>query len=116
MDGFDGSCNFAFQTQHKNHSGWDDWSNAKFRPHNMAYPTVSGNVRTLQLEGYREGIDDVRYASTLVHFIEKKEGKMDRPKKLETLRRVISESEASSTYREFIVQRIEALRSKDIRD
>ena len=31
----------------------------------MAYPTADGVIDTIQWEGYREGIDDLRYLATL---------------------------------------------------
>lgn len=33
------------------------------------YPTVNGVVDTIQWEGFREAVDDVRYVSTLVRLI-----------------------------------------------
>jgi len=35
----------------------------------MAYPTENGVVGTVQWEGFREGVDDVRYLSTLLRAI-----------------------------------------------
>jgi hypothetical protein len=32
----------------------------------MVYPTVDGVIDTIQWEGFREGVDDVRYLSTLL--------------------------------------------------
>ena len=36
----------------------------------MAYPTVDGVIDTLQWEGYREGVDDIRYLATLLSAID----------------------------------------------
>ena len=44
---------------------WDDFDFAKYRTLAFTYPTVDGVVDTLQWEGVREGVDDVRYLSTL---------------------------------------------------
>jgi len=44
---------------------WNDWSIGHYRQHNFVYPTVDGVVDTVQWEGYREGIDDLRYLGTL---------------------------------------------------
>ncbi|MFA6809069.1 MAG: hypothetical protein WCR27_08755, partial [Eubacteriales bacterium] len=41
---------------------------------NMVYPTIDGVIDTVQWEGYREGIDDVRYLTTLLNIIKKHEG------------------------------------------
>jgi hypothetical protein len=39
--------------------------------HSMVYRTTDGVIDTIQWEGYREGIDDVRYVTTLQQAIEK---------------------------------------------
>ena len=44
---------------------WDDFDNAIYRSHMLTYPTVDGIVGTLQWEGVRAAVDDVRYATTL---------------------------------------------------
>jgi hypothetical protein len=46
---------------------WNDYdaSNLPYRGHNFVYPTVDGVIDTIQWEGYREGIDDLRYLATL---------------------------------------------------
>lgn len=44
---------------------WDDWCIPPYRQHNFVYPTVDGVIDTVQWEGYREGIDDLRYLGTL---------------------------------------------------
>jgi len=45
---------------------WNDWSNAgEQRPYSFAYPTIDGVVDTIAWEGFREGIDDIKYATTL---------------------------------------------------
>lgn len=63
LDNFDGACNFAYQTGAR---PWDDWDSPNWRPHALVYPTVSGLVPTLQWEGWREGIDDLRYVGALL--------------------------------------------------
>ncbi len=67
---YDGAMNFAYQHSSGNNiwndfdHSWGDYS---------VYPTVDGVIDTIAWEGYREGIDDVRYAITLLKAIE--EGK-----------------------------------------
>jgi glycosyltransferase involved in cell wall biosynthesis len=63
VDGFDGACDYAYQT---GTFGWDDWADPKWRAHNMTYPTLSHPIPTLQWEGFREGIDDSRYLATAI--------------------------------------------------
>ncbi|MFP6642376.1 MAG: hypothetical protein VCF24_02250 [Candidatus Latescibacterota bacterium] len=67
--GMDGSHTYAYQ--HALGLGesmgrpWDDFDNAIYRSHMLTYPTVDGIVGTLQWEGVRAAVDDVRYATTL---------------------------------------------------
>lgn len=63
LDGFDGACDYAYQT---GTFGWDDWADPKWRAHNMTYPTLAHPIPTLQWEGFREGVDDSRYLATAI--------------------------------------------------
>ncbi len=49
---------------------WNDFDYGKRRDKCFAYPTADGVVDTVQWEGYREGVDDVRYVTTLRKTIE----------------------------------------------
>ena len=69
---YDGSFNYKYFSQlhstlYKKHKAnvWNDFSGGSFRGFNMVYPTVGGPIDTLAWEGFREGIDDVRYATLL---------------------------------------------------
>ena len=44
---------------------WDDFDSQHYRDHNLVYPTADGVIDTLAWEGFREAVDDIRYASTL---------------------------------------------------
>ncbi|MBT7299869.1 MAG: hypothetical protein HN849_10165, partial [Victivallales bacterium] len=47
-------------------SVWNDFCRKdSYKQHNMVYPTADGVVDTLQWEGYREAIDDLRYMTVL---------------------------------------------------
>jgi hypothetical protein len=61
--GFDGSMDYAYQ--HSMGFIWNDFDHKKYRDHVFAYPTSNGVVETLAWEGYREGVDDLRYLATL---------------------------------------------------
>lgn len=69
---YDGSFNYKYFSQlhptlfekHKSNV-WNDLMGGAFRKFNMVYPTVGGPIDTLAWEGFREGIDDVRYATRL---------------------------------------------------
>ncbi len=60
---YDGSMPYAYQ--HCFGSCWNDIDHPSYRDHNLTYPTVDGVIDTLAWEGYREGVDDVRYVTTL---------------------------------------------------
>jgi hypothetical protein len=64
--GYAGGMDFCYAE-----SDWNDFSDREYRDHNMVYPSGDRMVDTLQWEGYREGVDDVRYLSTLLKAIEK---------------------------------------------
>jgi len=66
---FDGGMTFSYYW-----FGWNDFNIwPPYRDHNFVYPTADGVIDTIQWEGYREGIDDLRYLATLRKAIEKAE-------------------------------------------
>jgi len=65
--GFDGAMDYAYQ--HGFNHVWNDFDDRSYRDHNFSYPTVNGIVDTIQWEGFREGVDDVRYVTTLEQAI-----------------------------------------------
>jgi hypothetical protein len=65
--GFDGAMDYAYQ--HGFNHVWNDFDDRSYRDHNFSYPTVNGLVDTIQWEGFREGVDDVRYVTTLEQAI-----------------------------------------------
>ena len=66
-EGFDGVCEYTYQSAtRKERTGWNDWGHDRWRPHTMGYATRTRPIRTLQWEGWREGIDDVRYLTMLL--------------------------------------------------
>jgi hypothetical protein len=67
IEGFDGVFQYKYQSAaDKDRMGWDDWAHERWRPHTMNYPSLTKPIRTLQWEGWREGIDDVRYLTRLL--------------------------------------------------
>lgn len=64
--GFDGVMSYAYQ--HSMGSIWNDFDNPRFKDHVFAYPTIDGVIDTIAWEGFREGVDDVRYISTLIEM------------------------------------------------
>ena len=66
--GYDGAMNYAYQ--HNFGDIYVDDDHETFRDHVFAYPTVDGVIDTIQWEGFREGVDDVRYLTTLLKAIE----------------------------------------------
>ena len=66
---YDGAMPYAYQ--HSFGSAWNDMDHAKFRDHMFAYPTSLGVIDTIAWEGFREGVDDIRYINTLEKYIKK---------------------------------------------
>ena len=60
---YDGASTNAYQ--HTFGATWNDFDHPRYRAHTIAYPTVDGVIDTIAWEGYREGVDDVRYVTTL---------------------------------------------------
>ncbi len=63
MADYDGACTYCYQ--HSFGNIWNDFDHYHYRDHVVAYPTVDGVIDTIAFEGYREAIDDIRYATTL---------------------------------------------------
>jgi len=61
--GYDGSMDWAYQGAYCR--AWNDFDSPDYRDHMFSYPTVNGVVDTTQWEGFREGVDDLRYLATL---------------------------------------------------
>ncbi len=61
--GYDGAMDYAYQ--HGFNHVWNDFDSERYRDHNFTYPTVDGVVGTVQWEGFREAVDDVRYMTML---------------------------------------------------
>jgi len=66
--GFDGAMNWAYQASRG--AFWNDFDTGnsrltKYREEAFTYPTTNGIVGTIEWEGFREAITDVRYISTL---------------------------------------------------
>ncbi|HHV45211.1 MAG TPA: hypothetical protein GXX57_11185 [Firmicutes bacterium] len=77
---YDGAAPYAYQDGFGN--VWNDFDHPTYRDHNFTYPTVNGVVGTIAWEGYREGVDDVRYLTTLLNSIEQAKNSGD-PARLE---------------------------------
>ncbi len=65
---YDGAMPYAYQDSMA--FTWNDFDHARYRDHNFTYPTVDGVIDTIAWEGFREGIDDVRYVTTLEDMLE----------------------------------------------
>jgi len=63
--GYTGGMDFCYTS-----CGWNDFESKEYRKHNMVYPSADRMIDTLQWEGYREGVDDQRYLTTLLKAIE----------------------------------------------
>lgn len=65
FSGVDGTLNWIYQSagnwNDHQFSGWNDWTRADIRSFIMAYPTVSEPIPTVQWEGWRQGVNDIRF-------------------------------------------------------
>jgi hypothetical protein len=75
---YDGIGIFAYQFNSGN--PYNDFDGG-MRELNFVYPTSDGVIDTLAWEGYREGIDDVRYVTTLAKAIENAKASNDAERK-----------------------------------
>jgi hypothetical protein len=75
--GYDGAMNYAYQVNYGGHI-WNDFDVPKIRNQVYAYPTIDGVVDTIEWEGQRAGIDDVRYLMTLIKYA--KDAKPTKPR------------------------------------
>jgi len=62
---YDGAMLYGYQDSFG--FAWNDFDG---KDRNFVYPTADGGVDTVQWEAHREGVDDVRYLSTLLQLIE----------------------------------------------
>jgi hypothetical protein len=59
----DGTCNYMYYEGDPNI--WNEFNKTQYRSFCMVYPTKEDVIDTLEWEGFREGIDDIRYATKL---------------------------------------------------
>ena len=71
LAGYDGAMNWAYQSlvcYYKDSNIWNNFEDSGYGCLTMAFPTSDGVIDTIQWEGYREGVTDVRYLSTLIRM------------------------------------------------
>lgn len=61
--GFDGAMLYAYQ--HFMGDGWNDFDHPVYRDHNFVYSASSAIIGTIAWEGFRAGVNDVRYLTLL---------------------------------------------------
>lgn len=92
--GFNGTCNYAYQCD-MGPNIWNDFDFDRYRDHVMAYPTINGIIPTIQWEGWREGVNDVRYFSTLLNNINQYELN-SREKEMDEINKIIQNVDEST--------------------
>ena len=65
LSGYSAACNYA------HHFGPYDDDSTTYRPMVFAYGIYDGVIDTIQWEGFREGVDDIRYATLLTSLARK---------------------------------------------
>lgn len=83
---YDGSFNYKYYSQlhptlyeKQKANTWNDSLGGTFRSFNMVYPTKDGVIDTIAWEGFREGIDDIRYATLLKEKVRQAEASGSMP-------------------------------------
>ena len=118
---YDGAATNAYQ--HTFGATWNDFDHKTYRAHTIAYPTADGVIDTIAWEGYREGVDDVRYVTTLEKAIEAARKSRDPTRKLgadtaaDFLHRLKTETDIETgdldTIRQQVINRILGLKFSD---
>ncbi|MCG8316849.1 MAG: hypothetical protein MI976_26835 [Pseudomonadales bacterium] len=94
---YGGVMNYAYQ--HAANDIWNDFDHDRYRDHVFAYPTSDGVIDTVQWEGFREAVDDVRYADKLAEMVGDTEAK-------EFLQSLIDSGGSSFEIRRRLIDRI----------
>ncbi len=69
--GYDGGFDYQYQDEDtRPDRAYNDFAQPHYRNHTMAYPALGRPIDTRQWEGWREGVDDVRYLSTLLAAVD----------------------------------------------
>lgn len=98
VNGYDGAMPYVYH--HASGHIWNDFD-GESRDLVFAYPTVDGVVDTIQWEGFREGIDDVRYLTTYIRRNTKPLGEIR-----EWIRSMVEAGSSMDKIRNRIIQRI----------
>jgi hypothetical protein len=108
--GIDGSSPYAYQCP-MGARAWDDFDHSRYRDQLMTYPTADAFIPTIQWEGYREGVDDMRYLSTLMAAI----NDCDDPEAVadnEAWLRTLNLNQSLYSIRQEMAKRIESLQKR----
>lgn len=62
---YDAVYNYIWYFESPQVSAWSDYVDATYRSFGFVYPTQTDVIDTLAWEGFREGLDDIRYATKL---------------------------------------------------
>jgi hypothetical protein len=73
--GYSGAMDYAYQHEQAGIHIWNDMATGILD--RMTYPTSSGVIPTMAWEGFREGVDDVRYVTHLENLLD--EAERERP-------------------------------------
>ncbi|MGI9290453.1 MAG: LamG domain-containing protein [Gammaproteobacteria bacterium] len=73
QSGYDGAMPYPWQHSYGN--AWNDFDHYRHKDLVFAYPAVDKPIDTLQWEAFREGVDDVRYLTTLLEMLQADEYK-----------------------------------------
>ncbi|MDD2707772.1 MAG: hypothetical protein PHV34_07150 [Verrucomicrobiae bacterium] len=114
---YDGASGYAYQASFGHiWNGFDSSENELC----FTYPTADGVIDTIEWEGWREGVDDVRYLTTLLNIIEEIKSKADDRRKnlagnIEKWIEALGEKDMAEpqVVREEIIARIRMLKKEE---
>ncbi len=75
-EGYDGAMDWGYQ--YGRVFVWNDFLSTRYRDETFVYPTTNGVINTVEWEGFRQAVTDVRYLSTLSNLRDKLTGSAQR--------------------------------------
>lgn len=74
---------------------WNDWNREVYKMSCFVYPTTDGCVDTMEWEGFREGVNDIRYVTKLEQVIEETKARGQKATDAELYLSILKDSDLS---------------------
>ena len=102
--GYDGAMDYMYQKNYG--SMWNDFDGTKYRDQCFTYAASDQIISTIQWEGFREAVDDIRYLSTLLNKIDQLKNKGYNVSSFENFINLIDPLEDLDELRKEIIDKI----------